>query len=228
MNEKGVIGKIIWAEGEYLHLLESGYFVDRQTGEETWRKKIALNPIYYLPHTLNPLLSITGGRVTHVSCMGAKPQSYYMEGYAARDIQVALMRVDNDTIFRVAVGFTSSHGPRKETNFHWYQLKGSHGSVEWSRSDRDKPKMWLAAEGAWREMEWSIAVEGADDYMKSSGHGGSDGWPVDNFLKAIVYGAAVEMDVYAAVECAAPAIMAVESSNEGGILKEIPDFRKRG
>jgi hypothetical protein len=34
------------------------------------------------------------------------------------------------------------------------------------------------------------------------------------------------MDVYRAVETAAPAILAAKSAREGGILIEVPDFRK--
>jgi len=37
----------------------------------------------------------------------------------------------------------------------------------------------------------------------------------------------IDMDVYAAVETAAPAILAAESSNQGGVLLEVSDFRKK-
>ena len=33
------------------------------------------------------------------------------------------------------------------------------------------------------------------------------------------------MDVYRAVETAAPAILAAESAEKGGIMLEVPDFR---
>ena len=33
------------------------------------------------------------------------------------------------------------------------------------------------------------------------------------------------MDVYKAVECAAPAILAAQSARQGGILIPVPDFR---
>jgi predicted dehydrogenase len=227
MAQRGEFGKILLAEGEYLHCLGRDYYINPKTGEATWRQKTALNPIYYLPHTLSPLLSITDDRITRVSCMGTKPQSYYMENLAARDIQVANMHTSNDTILKVSAGFTSPHGPRKETAFHWYQVKGSQRTVEWCRTNHDKPKMWSVGDGDWQNMDWSLVVEGASDFIKHSGHGGTDGWPIDHFLKAIVEDTDVEMDVYKAVETAAPAIMAVESSNEGGTLKEVPDFRER-
>jgi predicted dehydrogenase len=227
MAQQGKFGKILLAEGEYLHYVDRDYYINPKTGKGTWRQKTGLNPIYYLPHTLSPLLSITGDRITRVSCMGTKPQSYYMENLAARDIQVADMYTSNDTIFRVSAGFTSPHGPRKETAFHWYQVKGSQRTVEWCRTKHDKPKMWSVGDDDWVDKDWSTDVEGASDFIKNSGHSGSDGWPIDKFLTAIVEDIDVDMDVYKAVETAAPAIMAVESSNEGGTLKEVPDFRVR-
>lgn len=243
MAARGDLGKILFAEGEYLHFADWDYFLDPKTGErfngsaappegreveQTWRQRRFIHPIYYLPHTLSPLLSITGGRVTRVSCMGTRPESYYVDNLAARDIEVALMHTDNDVVYRVATGFTSPHGMRKETGYHWYQLKGTKGSVEWNRTSEDKPKMWTAHDDRWRDMNWSTDVEEASDYIRQSGHGGSDGWPIENFLQAILEDTPIEMDVYKAAECAAPAILAAESSHEGGALKDVPDFRKRG
>jgi len=129
MAQRREFGKILFVEGEYLHYENWAYYVDPVTGdkftgskppegrvvEELWRKKCFVNPIYYLPHTLSPLLSITGDRITRVSCMGTRPQSYHDENLPARDMQVALMHSSNDTIFRVAAGFTSPHGPRRNT-----------------------------------------------------------------------------------------------------------------
>ncbi|MCQ6557479.1 Gfo/Idh/MocA family protein [Paenibacillus mendelii] len=244
MAHRGEFGHILFAEGEYLHYAEWDYFIDPKSGErfygsatapegraveKTWRNKRFYNPIYYLPHTLSPLLSIIGGRVTRVSCMGTRPQSYYVPNYEGRDMEIALMHTDNDTVLRVAAGFTSPHGPRGGTGAHWYHLKGSHRTVEWSRSLQDKPKMWSVNEndGDWQDMDWSLTAKGATDFTRQSEHGGADGWPVDNFISAILTDAKLEMDVYKAVETAAPAILAAESSNEGGTLKIVPDFREK-
>ncbi len=242
MARRNEFGKILFAEGEYLHYMDWDYYIDPKTGERiygnakpphgrevepTWRNKTFINPIYYLPHTLSPLLSITGGRVTRVSCMGTRPKSYFVEDYEARDMEVALMHTSNDTILRVAASFTSPHGPRKETGYHWYHVKGTHRTVEWSRSKHDNPKMWSLGDEDWKDMDWSTKVDDASDFIRESGHAGSDGWPIDNFITAILEDTEVGMDVYKAVETAAPAILAAESSNEGGSLKEVPDFRKR-
>ena len=48
-----------------------------------------------------------------------------------------------------------------------------------------------------------------------------------HFIDAIINDKTPAVDVYTAVETAAPAIMAAESARKGGALLEVPDFRKR-
>ena len=55
--------------------------------------------------------------------------------------------------------------------------------------------------------------------------GGADYYPMVHFMDAILNDKTPLMDVYLAVETAAPAIAAAESANKGGIQIEIPDFR---
>ncbi|GGD98430.1 Gfo/Idh/MocA family protein [Paenibacillus nasutitermitis] len=242
MAAQGEFGHILFAEGEYLHYGEWDYFFDPLTGEKisgiatppqdrkvepTWRNIRFYNPIYYLPHTLSPLLSITGGRVTKVSCMGTRPRSYYVDNYEARDMEVALMHTSTDAILRVAAGFTSPHGHRKDTGYHWYQVKGTEATAEWARSSEDKPKLWTANDDTWRNMDWEVTAADISEFEEHSAHGNADSWPVHNFLKAILEDKELEMNVYTAVETAAPAILAAESSNKGGILLEVPDFRRK-
>ena len=45
------------------------------------------------------------------------------------------------------------------------------------------------------------------------------------FVEAIRQDKTPPMDVYRAVETAAPAILAVESAKKGGVMLEVPDFR---
>jgi hypothetical protein len=157
--------------------------------------------------------------------MGTRPASYYVKGAAARDLEVALMQTTDGTIIRAAAGFTSPSGPRRDTSYHWYQVKGTGGAVEWARSKQDRPRMWCIGDPDWREMDWKSDAGTPPGFTAESGHSGADGWPVDNFLRAIIEGAPLEMDVYDAVETAAPAILAAESSREGGVLKTVPNFR---
>jgi hypothetical protein len=67
----------------------------------------------------------------------------------------------------------------------------------------------------------------ADVMQARSGHGGQDFKPVDTFLRAIAEDTATGMDVYLAVETAAPAILAAESARKNGIALDVPDFRPK-
>lgn len=241
MAQAGVFGKILFAEGEYLHYAPKwDWFVDTKTNQpvvtddatlldqpgydKSWRYRLFNHPILYLPHTLSPLLSITGGHITKVSCFGTRPESYYSKGFEARDIETAIMMTDRDTVFQVKTGFTSPHGFKRGTGAHWYQIKGSKATVEWSRSEEDSPKLYTPEQG-WQAMEWPVENPNESDEIRQSGHGGADYYPIRDFLDAILLEHKPAVDVYTSVELAAPAIAAAQSSQQGGQLISVPDFR---
>ncbi len=245
MAEAGELGHIIFADGEYLHYEPAwDNFINRKTGHSivtadpsyysnpeyltSWRHRTFRNPIFYLPHTLSPLLSVTGGRITKVSCMGTRPLSYATEGINARDIQNAIMYNDKDTVFSVRTGYTSPYGAKAQTGAHWYQLKGTKRSVEWARSTLDMPKQFDADTKEWQNMQWTCHDPDAPEHFQKAAHGGTDYYPIHYFVDAILNDKIPPMDVYKAVETAAPAILAAQSCEQGGILLEVPDFRNRG
>lgn len=242
MSERGEFGKIYYAEGEYLHFEQKwDYFRNKKTGitvwtddpsyhnnpeyERTWRYRAFEDPIWYMPHELSPLLSITGGRITRVSCMGTKRGSYYAEGFDTRDLECAIMHNSNDAIFCLRAGFTTPFGKKQGTSAHWYQIKGTKQTVEWSRSTLDAPKMYVHGEDWSQHPEWSTADPEAPAEFQNASHGGADYYPIYHFMDSILNDKTPPMDVYRAVETAAPAILAAESARRGGEMIEVPDFR---
>ena len=242
MAENGEFGKICYAEGEYLHYepvwdnlrdkrthysLHSNDPADfaNPDYEPSWRYRTFQNPLYYLPHELSPLLSITGGRITKVSSFALPQGSYRTPGLMTRDLQAALMYTSNDVIFSLRAGFTAPFGTKRGTGAHWYQIKGARQCVEWARSDIDQPKQYTLEDG-WKERgDWTCEDPEAPDYIRNASHGGADFYPLLYFVEAIRRDETPPMDVYRAVETAAPAILAVESAKKGGILLDVPDFR---
>lgn len=242
LAQNGAFGKIFYAEGEYLHYEPAwDYFRNKKTGhrvwtsdpsydtdpafERTWRYRAFMDPIWYLPHELSPLLSVTGGRITHVSCLGTRQGSYATEGFDTRDLECALMYNDQDTIFSLRAGFTAPYGHKRETGAHWYQIKGTKMTAEWARSTIDTAKTYTPEEG-WKEHpEWGCPDPDAPEEFRNAMHGGADYYPVWYFLDAIKNDKPPPMDVYKAVETAAPAILAAESARRGGEKIEVPDFR---
>jgi predicted dehydrogenase len=238
----GGLGKMLYAEGEYLHGLlytTHPYFQDPQTGKgflpeesvnnsravKTWRHEA--HPIGYLPHTLSPLLSVLDDRVIEVTAMSTRPRSYFEENFEQSDVEVALMKTAKDVVLRVMVSFVPPSAPRGETQCHWYQVRGTQGALESKRSGWDKHKMWLADNqmADWSAMSWSTEVVDAPPEARLSGHGGIDYYAVATWIDAIERNVTPPLDVYKSIETAAPAAAAIESLERGSGLIKVPDFR---
>jgi len=233
----GRLGRITYAEGQYIGYYGTRqFFQDPQTGQFYGVEELAehpearptwlhtMPPIHYLPHELSPLLKVLDDRVVEVTAMSTRAPSYSHPEIGQPDIQVALMKTEKDTLLRLAAGFTQ---PVPHRGHHWYQLLGTRGCVEWKRSERDRPKMWLAdaqmhdvAEVDWR-FERSDAPAGA----RGSGHGDADYYVHIAFRDAVLGRRPLEFDVYRAMDTAAPAILAADSIAQGTRLKRVPDFR---
>ncbi len=246
MAREGTFGQIYYAEGSYLHYVEKwDFFRHKDTRcpvwtndpsyhtnpdyERAWRYQFFRDPILYLPHELSPLLSVTGGRIEKVSCFGTKRGDSYTEGFDVRDLECALMQNTNGCVFHLRAGFTAPSTFQKGTYGHWYQIKGTKCSVEWARSelDTDNPKMYTLKDG-WTEPDWPTVPPNEaelNERFGGVGHGGIDYAPIHYFAEAILNDTTPPMDVFKAVETAAPAIMAANSANRGGIQLTVPDFR---
>lgn len=69
----GDMGRFVYAEGEYYHDMEHGFYGPYQgrNGPE-WKKYASLPPMLYPTHSCGMVLGITGARMTSVSCLGYK------------------------------------------------------------------------------------------------------------------------------------------------------------
>jgi predicted dehydrogenase len=242
--QEGLLGKPLYGEAQYFHgLVNERVYLDEATGREISvaeaqgnphaRKNRPWNlvhPLWYSPHSLGPLLAVLGGRVTEVSCMSTRKQSYYREFMPIPDIEVAIMKHDGDCILRIACGFQSpSASPH-----HWQHLVGTLGEVETSRrltagsGQGGGSLLWLAnhytpgrSEVDWGFSEYQRGLPGAN----ISGHGGSDLYPLHDFVECVLRGKTPLVDVYRAAEIAGPSVIAGHSADQGGRLLPVPDFR---
>lgn len=68
---KGEFGTFVYGEGEYLHDMSHGFYEAYQhSGGEKWKTYAGLPPMYYPTHSTSMIISVTGARLTHVSCLG--------------------------------------------------------------------------------------------------------------------------------------------------------------
>lgn len=235
---QGRLGHVTYAEGQYFHYHLGGMFQDPHTGtllgpdrlkeypdaKPTWVQRMP--PIHYLPHELSPLLKVLDDRVVEVVGMGTDQPSKANPDVAQPDLQVALMRTAKGTVMRLAASFANPH---PDGNWHWYQVLGTNGRVEWNRGLRDKPRMWLAG-GQMHdlaEVDWRYERTDAPREARGSGHGDADFYAHVAFRDAVLDGRQPAFDVYRAMDTAAPAILAAESIAQGSVPLAVPDFQRR-
>jgi predicted dehydrogenase len=235
MIERGFLGKILFVEGQYFHYLpamhyrddEGNYYMTDQAedfpqAKKTWRGSRPV--IGYLPHELSPLLYAINDRVTRVVGMATRPQGYTHPELKMPDMQVALMHTEKDVVLRMAANFTT---PSEEGYCHWHHIKGSEGFVESPRTKSDTFKMWLHG---WEiadpvDLPWSLQRVHPPAGAVGSGHGDLDYYVFAYFADAVLYGRPLDINVYQAVETAAPAILAAKSIAEDNMPQDVPDFR---
>ena len=236
---EGRLGQITLCEGQYFHYYPYRYFQDLHTGEFYTPDQVAAHPeatpvwmyymppIHYLPHELSPLLKVLDDRVVEVVAMGTAAPSFVHPQVPVSDMQVALMRTAKGTIMRLATSFSQ---PFPHRDYHWHQVVGTKGSVEWKRSLHDRPKLWLADEQMFdvAEVDWRYERTDAPPEARGSGHGDADYYVQVAFRDAVLYGKPLEFDVYQAMDTAAPAILAAESIAQESRPLPVPDFRPGG
>ena len=232
----GKLGRVTYVEGQYFHYYVSQFFWEKATGtfygpteiadhpeaEPTWS---ALMPsIHYLPHELSPLLYVLDDRVVSVTGMSTGSPSSAHPEIPQPDMQVSLMKTEKDAILRLAASFAQPQPPR---DYHWYQIMGTEGSVEWRRSGRERPKLWLAKAQMHdlAEVDWQYQRTDAPAAARGSGHGDADYYVHAAFRDAVLGTRPLEFDLYRAMDTAAPAILAAESIAQNSTLLAVPDFR---
>lgn len=69
--QKGDFGDFVYAEAAYLHDMSHGFYQAFQhSGGNNWKQVAGFPPMFYPTHSTGAILSVTGARMTHVSCLG--------------------------------------------------------------------------------------------------------------------------------------------------------------
>ena len=71
----GGFGRFVYGEGEYLHDMSHGFYRAYQhSGGVEWKRTAGFPPMLYPTHSVSMIVSITGARLTQVSCLGFREQ----------------------------------------------------------------------------------------------------------------------------------------------------------
>ncbi len=221
MVREGMFGDIYFGEGEYLHELSA--LQHDANGDRTWRYywQVGRNACGYPTHSLGPLLWWFDSRVTSIACNGTgrwtDPQ------YEMEDSVTMSCRTREGALLEIRLDFIS-----RRPSIYYYSLQGTQGAYESSRVRGDGV---VYLHGKSPDNEWQSMSDFAhllpDRYRdtKGTGHGGSDLFPITEFVEAILLGKPSPIDVYRSLDMTLPGIISEQSLAEGGRWVHVPDPR---
>ncbi len=217
--DDGHVGKIFYAEAEYVH--DCGPLFTHPDGTPTWRA--SMPPIHYCTHSLGPLLAWTGDRC--VSASGLHTGSHVRPDLGTIDMEVGIFQTAAGGVFKLLCGFSVVAEPAR----HWYCLYGTEGMLESGRSADSPDRGYIAARHEQTAGPAANVVPAARHQVPSDavagGHGHSEWFLVDDWLRALLAGAPSPIDVYAGLDMTLPGICAHLSAQQGGQPVAVPDPR---
>jgi len=200
----GLLGKIIYAEGEYFHYFPTplgGYNPKtKQVDTDGWRK--GLPPQWYPTHSNAYYVGVTGGSFTEVSCMAntsivthLRPENNdYKNPFGS---EIALFRTSDGGMARMAVTWDISIAG------------GERGRVYGQKYEKGD-----------LNIERPPLPPGVD----AGGHGGSHGYLMSEFVDAILRDRKPWVDVAQALNMTVGGIVAHQSALRDGELLKIPQY----
>ncbi len=222
----GEIGEVQYAEGEYIHPINSRGRNQLAPGINHWRNWIPST--YYCTHGLGPLMYVTDTMplsVTAQSIPRSKKDKENLHVRRGDPASVIVCRMDNGT-----VGTVNGLGLRGHGN--WYRFHGTRGLMENLRTMGDQQKLrivhepWDMKAGDVREKIYLPEFPVHADIARRAGHGGGDFFVLYNFAEAIRSGEPPWCNVYRGLAMSVVGIQAWRSALENGAPFEIPDFSK--
>lgn len=224
----GKLGKIVYAEAEYLHNIEN-LLIDEATGGRFWRHERP--PIWYCAHVVGPILYLTGDKVVRATgcSSGFNRWTDKTSEPGFLDMEVGLLQTKNGMVFKILRSQTVVH-----PHIVHYNLYGTKGSVENSRLQgmkkiKDAPGMLYVEEemGDFAEADipvYSTVNPDAPEEAKKGGHGTSEYYLIREFLDAVGADVKPPIDVIRAVDFTLPGIIAHESAVQGGVWLDVPQY----
>jgi len=226
LYQKGVVGEVQYAEGEYVHPDPAEVKLARSCGLNHWRNWIPAT--YYCTHSLAPIMYITDTRPVRVNGL-AIPHDFddptITMTVARRDTgSVILCRMDNGAIAKILMGGFRGHGI-------FVRIHGNKGLMENCRhGDKGRLRVWREP---WEKrkgepVETVYLPDFPEHHVKAmrSGHGGGDFFTSYHFAQAIRTGEQPYLDVYRGIDMSIVGILAWRSALQDGAPMDVPDFRK--
>lgn len=222
----GKIGEAYYAEAEYIHDCRSlmaarddGFTPGAETGP-TWRA--AMRPIRYCTHSLGPVLQVLDDRI--VSAVGMHTGERIGKPTGSVDMEVALFKTAKGNVIKVTCGFNVA----REPSFHYFSIYGTEGVLESPRGGYQGFKAILNDIPHCTGMidlplSWSHPQMPPE--ASAGGHGTSEYFMVNDFVRAVIDGTKPAIDVHFGLDMTLPGICAVQSADQGSSAVPVPDSR---
>ena len=239
-RDAGDFGRIFYAEGDYVHDMDLGFYAAYQfSGGERWKETASYPPMLYPTHAIGGVLSVLPGHAVSVSCIGVKDE----RGDGVFDRSVSMF--DNDISNATAL-FELSDGAIMRTNemrrvgypSHIRESRYRYFGTEASFEQLAEVSVWQTKEGVTdvsdvlevrRELDGGARVHDRSRLPASyagirSGHEGSHHFLADDFVRAVVTASLPPVNAWVAARYTLPGIVAHESARNRAARLEIPDF----
>lgn len=212
--QRGDLGDVFYAEAEYVH--DCRHIMGNS---DNWRAKMP--PIYYCTHSLGPLLDILDDRC--VSAVGMSTGCHTAPELGATDLEVGLFQTAKGRVLKVLCGFSLVREPA----MHWQVFYGTKGSLENGRTSGELAKIFCEGDDAPQPVTSEAGDPNAPPEAKSGGHGTSEFYMVDDFVRAVRDGDASPIDVFRAMDMTSPGLCAHLSAVQGGVPIAVPNHREK-
>lgn len=236
---EGAFGHLYHTESEYHHPgLEELYF---ENGQRTWRH--GMPPMQYPTHCTAHLISVTGERLTSVTCHGWGDDHLIVKDNVYQNPfwnETALFRTSAGNSMRVAVWWRGAQRGGERARFFGDKMSfyfgGPNGSEpcivrsqEKVRTEKDTGGFVRAAQvlEPYKEVQWWKTDLLPEPLRHNSGHEGSHCFITHEFVDAVLKQRKPAVNIYEAVAYTAPGIVAHQSALKGGELMKIPQFDAR-
>jgi hypothetical protein len=239
----------VHAEAEYFHDWDHGlYPIAKRRGDADWLRYAGKPPMYYPTHSVGFVVSVTGARMTHVSCHGVvdpytDDQIYISQNNEYRNVfsnQTALFKMSDGSSTRINEFRRIGHPGAVRMSLYGTRASFEHhvAGASWLTKDRkatEKLDDVLASKGVTTAAGTFAGLSEVHDVARlprefagqASGHSGSHAFLVDDFVQACLTGEHPPIDVWQAARYCVPGLVAHESAVRGGELLEVPDFGER-
>jgi predicted dehydrogenase len=223
LYQRGEIGEVQYAEGEYNHPMNSHIFNVLGPGLNHWRNHIP--PTYYCTHALAPIVHVTDTRPVSVSAQSIPRSDRDTETLHVKRADpgfCAVCRMDNGSLARL-------FGLVLRGESIWYRFHGTRGLMENLRTgDRGSVRIvheeWDRLPGDEGEHIYHPDFPVHPDLAAKAGHGGGDFFTSLHFAEAIRTGEPPYMDVYRGIAMTLVGIQGWRSCLANGAPFAVPDF----